>query len=544
VRYKNAGEALLPLLKDDQPRARFFAAEALGRIGYSNAIDGLVALLAQNNDEDTYIRHAASLALARIGNAEALTALATNPSDAVRMGAVIALRRMRNDGVQKFLADRNEYIVTEAARAINDDLSIEGALPALGNILTTTPFKNEALIRRAINANLRVGTPEALQNLLTYSATISNPEAMRAEAVAALSTWAKPSVVDRVDGRYRGEITRDGNVAKSTAAETLLRLTNDKVKAVRLATVRALGKLKVEQASTALAKALRSDADEEVREAALRSLAEISDPKIGDAISLALQDKSKNVRSAALDLLPKMKLKNELMVSLLANVIDTKTVEEKQAALTTLGNIPVEYTQQVFEQLLNKHDAGKFPVEATLELGEAIDKTGSNELKQSFKTINAKSASDTLRASFAGALYGGDPDRGAQIFYSHQTAQCIRCHSYGDYGGNAGPRLNGVAQRLKREQLLEAVIDPSARLAPGYGMITLDLTDGNKISGILMEDKPDMVKIKLGNKPDTVVLQSSIAKRSYAQSSMPPMRLLLTKKEIRDVVSFLATMKE
>jgi hypothetical protein len=63
-----------------------------------------------------------------------------------------------------------------------------------------------------------------------------------------------------------------------------------------------------------------------------------------------------------------------------------------------------------------------------------------------------------------------------------------------------GPKLNGIASRLKQEQLLEALINPSARIAPGYG------TEGTP-------------------------------------SSMPQMTLLLNKKEIRDVVAYLATLK-
>src|SRR5690606_37384058 len=147
-------------------------------------------------------RHAASLALARIGDAAKVAALSTHPSRAVRIGAVVALRRMADAGVANFLNDKDEFVVTEAARAINDDLSIEGAIPALGNILTTTPFKNEALVRRSINANLRAGSDEGINNLIAYASRESNPAAMRAEGLAALSTWAKPSVVDRVDGRY------------------------------------------------------------------------------------------------------------------------------------------------------------------------------------------------------------------------------------------------------------------------------------------------------------------------------------------------------
>ncbi|MBW3544256.1 MAG: HEAT repeat domain-containing protein [Bacteroidetes bacterium] len=187
-RYKEAGDALIPLLKDENSRTRFFAAEALGRIAHAPAIDPIIEMLAANDDEDTYLRHGGSLALARIGEAAPIVALANHKSPAVRMAAVISLRRLKHPEIALFLKDKDEYIVTEAARAINDDLSIEQALPALGNVLQSTRFTNEPLIRRAINANLRVGNDTAMQNLVNYSLKEGNPAAMRAEAVQALST--------------------------------------------------------------------------------------------------------------------------------------------------------------------------------------------------------------------------------------------------------------------------------------------------------------------------------------------------------------------
>jgi putative heme-binding domain-containing protein len=104
--------------------------------------------------------------------------------------------------------------------------------------------------------------------------------------------------------------------------------------------------------------------------------------------------------------------------------------------------------------------------------------------------------------------------------------------------------LNGVAKRLSREQLLQALIDPSARLAPGYGMVSLDLTNNKSVSGILQEETGTTLRLKFGDKPDTVIQKTAIRKRKNAMSSMPPMRLLLNKKEIRDVVSFIATLKD
>ncbi len=542
MKYKEAGDQLLPLLKDSYSRARFFAAEALGRIEYGPAIAPLIDLLRSNNDEDVYIRHAGSLALARIGKPEPVIALSKDTSRAVRIAAVVALRRMEHPGIAEFLKDADEFIVTEAARGINDDLSIKDALPALGNLLTTTRFTNEALIRRCINANLRVGTSEALQNLVDYAMQTNNPPAMRAEAIDALSTWPKPSVLDRVDGRYRGVIERDPTEVRTKAGTPLMQLLNSSEVLVKLSSIKAVSKLKIDQAADGLMALLKNDKESRVRVEALKALAALNYEHIGMAIEQAIADKDKVVRIAGIDLMPKMNISKELMVSLLKHVINTRTTEEQQAALLTLGNLPIEYSGKVLTELLQKMAAGKLSSSIYLELAEAIDSTGSSELAEKYKQINAGASTDTLAAAYAGSLYGGDPDKGRRIFYSDQSAQCIRCHAYNDYGGNAGPRLNGVADRLSREQLLEALINPSARLAPGYGNVTLELKDGKTVTGILQGESKSGITVKVGDEEQVIPL-SQIVKRTNAASSMPDMKSILTKKQIRDVVSFLAELK-
>ena len=62
ARIANAGSALVPLLKNPNPRVRFYAAEALGRIAYADAVTPLIEMIGANNDEDLYLRHAGVLA--------------------------------------------------------------------------------------------------------------------------------------------------------------------------------------------------------------------------------------------------------------------------------------------------------------------------------------------------------------------------------------------------------------------------------------------------------------------------------------------------
>ncbi|AQG82359.1 heme-binding protein [Spirosoma montaniterrae] len=544
IRYAGAGTALVPMLTDANSRVRFFAAEALGRIAHAPAIQPLIKMLEANNDGDTYLRHAGSLALARIGKPEPVVALAKHPSRAVRIAAVVALRRMSHPGIAQFLADSDEFIVTEAARGINDDLSIPAALPALGTLLTTTRFSNQPLIRRAINANLRVGTPDALQNLIRYANADGNPAALRAEAMDALSTWAKPSLLDRVDGRYRGPVTRDLAVVKAQSGPLYASLATNPEQPLRRSAIRAISRLSLNTASPVLFDRLKTDREAEIRVEALRALAALNDRQIGQAIETALNDTDKRVRVAALDLIGKTNMPKAQVVTQLAEVLKTHSNEEKQAALVTLGKLPIANTKPVFDQLLNDLAANKIPVEISLELDEAITATKSAPLIARYNEILAKQSPDALLASYQASLYGGEPDQGRRVFFRHQTAQCIRCHAYDDLGGNAGPRLNGIASRLTRQQLLEAVINPDARLAPGYGTATVELKSGKTLSGIVQRETDTELVLKSGDDPDAVIRKDQIGKITYSPSSMPDMKYLLTKREIRDVVSFLATLKE
>lgn len=542
VRYEGAGDVLISLLKDPLPRVRFFAAEALGRTRHQAAVQPLLDMLEANDDADLYLRHAGALALARIGQPEPLTALATHPSRSLRIAAVVALRRMRHVGVSSFLHDPDEWVVTEAARAINDDLSIPEALPALARLLEETPSTQEALLRRAINANLRVGTQEQLQRLAAYVKNPQAPAAMREEALHCLGVWPSPSVLDRVDGRYRGPVQRAAEPVRQAVAPLLAGLFQPQQPAgLQEAAAQVAGRLHIPEAAPHLLRALQRGATAQLRINSLQALHQLQYDHMPTAIGTALADSEPAVRAAALGLIPQLQLPDAEKVKLLATVIQQGAIPEQQQALVALGQLG-SASEKVLGRLLDDWIAGRLDPAVQIDLAEAIASTGSDSLMQKLQARQQQLANDLL-ATYAGTLSGGDAQKGREIFIQHAGAQCMRCHAVGPYGGDVGPPLTDIGARLSPEELLLSLVDPSARIAPGYGNVLLTLKDGSTVSGILQEETPTHLLLKSTQAEPLRIAKARIEKRQHAPSAMPSMKMVLSQREIRDLLAFLQTLK-
>lgn len=543
IRYAPAAEALIPLVNHEAPRVRFYATEALGRMAFEPAIPGIIEMLEKNNDEDVYLRHVGALALSRIGKAQPVLALAGNQSRALRIAAVVALRRMKDPGIRVFLNDSDEYIVTETARAINDDFSIPDALPDLARLLSTTSFTNEALIRRAINANLRVGNDENLQFLTAYATNQKMPEPLRAEAIATLGVWAKPSVLDRVDGRLRGPVERNIAPVQTALRPIIPQLLADKSAALQAAGARAAGKAKLTELAPQLFTMVKSQQDKGVRSAALQALADMQAEQTVPAIQLALNDSERDVRVNALSLIGKQNLPADELLDLFSIVLEKATEREQQTALRELADLPIEKTQPLLSSLLDKLQAGTLPAGIQLELTEVVEGSKSQALKDKLEAYRSGLDPNDILAQYRDALEGGLPWRGRNIFLSHETSQCVRCHSLeAGKGSDVGPLLANIGSKYDREELLRSLVDPSASIAPGYGVVVLTLSDGKTVSGILKEENEQEVVVQVGEEAPQRIQKSTITERINATSSMPPMGTILEREELRDLIAFLATL--
>lgn len=539
-KYAEASPQLISLLTSSNPRVKFFAAQAIGRIESKDAVAPLIAMINLNNDEDLYIRHAGVMALARIGQVDPIVALVNSPERDLRIAAVLVLRRLRSEKVALFLQDKEEYIVTEAARAINDDLSIENALPDLAALLKEERFTSEPLLRRGINACVRVGGDKELTMLIAFAKRKNIPTALRAEAMAALGTWANPSVLDRVDGRYRGAVTRDPQVIKSKISPELKGFLQEKNETILVAAAKMLADLNLSDYNADLAKTMGANSSPEVRSATLTALHVLKYDQLEAAIKAGMNDKQGSVRTTAIGLLNDLNISKENLPGIVKPIFEKGTLPEQQQLLRVLGKMDPVKSEPVLSNVVDQLLGKKLSEGLTLELMEAAEATNSETLIAKASKLRTN---DTGVNEYAGTLLGGNRERGRNIFFWNSAAQCVRCHAIRDQGGLVGPSLTNIGNQLTREQILQALIEPSARLAPGFGMVKLTLKDGQQVSGTLLSEDGEELILKTSQAEPLEVPVGRIEKRENYPSSMPPVGKTLSKSEIRDMIEFLSSLK-
>lgn len=542
VKLKSADVQIVQLLYHTNLRVQFFAAQALGRLQYKPSIPALLDLLATNNDTDVYLRHAGVLALSRMGEVEPITALYNHPNKSLRLAAVLVLRKLQSPEISKFLNDPNEFIVTEAARAINDDWSIETSLPDLAKLLLQEKYTdNEPLLRRCINAALRVGSETTLKHLITFAKRQDASEVLRGEALLALSTWHKPSPLDRVDGRFRGYITRDINIIKQHIEPEIPAFLNDNNPEILAGISNVLKRLDITSYNKTLFNILKTHKSPKAREAALSALSELKFNAIESAIQIGMKDKNQKVRSVAMEALQLLDISKENLPKIVMPIFKHGSVGDQQSILKTLKNIPFESTKPILESLVKKAKNKSLSKNVLLELFETVEHTSSKTLISELN--NTRDKNDDLSV-YKEALFGGNWRKGFSIFNYNATAQCVRCHAVNGAGGDVGPPLDNIANTLSREELLEALVVPSKRLAPGYGNVILTLDNNQTVIGILEKETKTELTLRTSEAEPLVIPASRIKTRENVISSMPPMGQLLDKRALRDLITYLSSLKK
>jgi putative heme-binding domain-containing protein len=176
-----------------------------------------------------------------------------------------------------------------------------------------------------------------------------------------------------------------------------------------------------------------------------------------------------------------------------------------------------------------------------LDLFEAAAKHDDAALRARLQQREQKDAATSPLGAWLACREGGDSKAGRAVFHDLEATRCTRCHNLGGTGGNAGPLLDGIGKKLTRDQLLESLITPSARIAEGFGTVTLETKDGDTFVGVVTKEQDGKVTIVSPSGESNDVPSADIVKRTpMAASAMPPMGGALNRRQIRDLIEFLS----
>jgi putative heme-binding domain-containing protein len=146
-------------------------------------------------------------------------------------------------------------------------------------------------------------------------------------------------------------------------------------------------------------------------------------------------------------------------------------------------------------------------------------------------------------ADFAAAARPHDEPtvmRGMQAFVK---AHCNQCHVVAGHGTNLGPDLAESVKKLKGEDLLRQMIEPSNKINEKFQNQQFILSDGRIVTGVVVKEDDAEIQLMtslLTPHSVTKIKKSDVDDRAVSKISPMPEGLLnvLTRDEILDLQAF------
>lgn len=526
-------DAVVGWVGSSNQRVRFHAAIAAGKLGLTPAAEALWKMAARDA-ADAWLRHAAVTGLAGVLTAEALEARLADADRNIRLCATLALARQHSPLIARALADADSAIVDEAARAVHDDTGIPEALPALAALVGAQRKPTPMTTLRALNANLRLGGAENARRLLEAALAGSQ------EAFAALLTFADPPRLDRVDGVSRAYAARDAAAIAAVVQPKVERLLAFKNPALKTAGVELMVALQLKVDAAALG-AIIADAraGPALRVGALRLMAaqHAGDPAFASALTLAAAKTSpQELRMESLS--QTFLHQQDRAVAEASRVLEQGALTEKQAALKLLAAHQDKPSETLMDTWLQRLVAGRAEPGLKLDVLEAAAAFPAlAERLAAYQQSRTTAPRDDL-------IEGGSVAAGREIVTNHLGANCLACHTVeAKEGSQVGPSLRIIGGQRSRAELLESLVNPVAKIVPGYGLVSVTMKDGGSHAGALFKEDKSSITLRLADGTEKKLPRAQVTMQTPPVSMMPPMLGILTPRELRDVIAYLGSLK-
>ncbi len=278
------------------------------------------------------------------------------------------------------------------------------------------------------------------------------------------------------------------------------------------------------------------------RAAAVRFVSDMDDriPDALDIYAVAVKDPSPRVRVEAARALS---FKKELRaVELLLQVVEQPT----DKWLNYVVEHSIGATEQVWSDL---HQEGKLTNISEAGLKAVDDYLASarpgiaaapflktllteTEVRAQVRRNNAYAALEKLK---------GNSRNGARVF----TRVCANCHVVKGRGFTYGPDLSDVGRRLTRHDLIESIIEPSAKMDKKYQSEVIMLEGDEVVTGFISQETDDEITLLMPEGKTRQIKKDDIVEQKTAlQSSMPEnLGGTIAPSEFLDLIDYLSTLK-
>ena len=271
---------------------------------------------------------------------------------------------------------------------------------------------------------------------------------------------------------------------------------------------------------------------------AFKALAQIKDSSLLELAESLSRDSEESIRKEAGKIIAELRPNDA--VGRWTRILENGTLGERQNALSELAKL--DAVDGIIGEWMERLIEGRVPPELWLDVLEAANLRPA--LKALVRRFNDRLDQGSVLDRYRETLEGGDSGLGRKIFMERADASCVRCHKIGNEGGDVGPNLAGIGLRQTREYLLESLVAPNAKIAPGFESVALTMKNGSLHAGTVKQETTEQIVLNSPEEGLLTLRKTEIAEQQRGISGMPEgFGQLLSKRDLRDLVEFLTSLK-
>ncbi len=536
-------EQVLKVMQGGKPSLRATGAETLGRWRDVLAVPALISAL-EASEGDAFLQQACAGALARCAADEELAALRDHASLIVRKAAIHALAWRASPLLQQFFDDVGTQ--EAAVRAAWKRLLFSTFSSMPGALRNSATGSSPEFVTVCLAAAAFTGTPAAATSVAEWleRSDASTPGRLRTAALDTLLAWDDPDSFDPIEGRYLPTVPRPVGITTSLLAKVLPKLQGPpddlKAKADEV-----LAGFKSQTPERLAAAVFNGEKSIPARCAALRQLAETAPARALETARSILTTPDSPALCRAEARLALLKLDPGTSYEQIAAALAGGSPPEKQAVMQKARKFDTRTAEVFWQQILTHLAVGDLDPSITVEAYEMLEIKNYREPRAPWRRIwerlNHRPGEGRLRTVLDAWLHCrnyGDPDKGGAVAFLHGAA-CMECHSLHGHGGLRGPALDGVGSRMDRTALLTSLVQPSAKIAREWQMVSA--SSKNRACEGLLRATPSG-NILLTSEGIVPVPEAEFT-LTEPVSPMPPVTAGMSERDIRDLVAWLAELK-